>query len=54
MVHMFSRMGRRRDIRLENLISAATRISAFLGRDLPGRVYKTGPVPDLRATTDSK
>jgi hydroxymethylglutaryl-CoA lyase len=54
MVHMFARMGRRRDIRLENLIAAAARISAFLGRELPGKVHRTGPVPDLHAATDSK
>jgi hydroxymethylglutaryl-CoA lyase len=47
MVHMFGRMGRRPDIRLEKLIAVAAQIGGFLGRELPGKVHRTGPLPDV-------
>jgi hydroxymethylglutaryl-CoA lyase len=45
LVHMLQRMGRRPDIKLDVLIELARDAARFFGRDLPGRLYKTGPVP---------
>jgi hydroxymethylglutaryl-CoA lyase len=46
LVHMLHRMNTRRDIRLERLISVAKEVSAFFEREMPGMVYKSGPIPD--------
>jgi hydroxymethylglutaryl-CoA lyase len=44
-VSMLQQMGLRCPVRLDRLIGVAEEISAFFGRDLPGMVYKTGPMP---------
>jgi hydroxymethylglutaryl-CoA lyase len=44
-VHMLQRMGRRPDIKLDVLLELARDAARFFGRDLPGRISKTGPVP---------
>ncbi len=44
LVHGLQRAGLRPDIRLDGLISVARDVAAFFGRDLPGCVYKTGPL----------
>ena len=44
-VHALHRMDVRTDIDLQALISLARDVAAFFGREMPGRVYKTGPVP---------
>jgi len=44
LVHMFQRMGLRRDIRLPQLIDLARDAAAYFGRDLPGSIYKTGAI----------
>ncbi len=46
-VHMLQRMGRRHDIRLDVLIELARDASRYFGRDMPGRLWKTGPVPTV-------
>jgi hydroxymethylglutaryl-CoA lyase len=46
-VHMLQRMRRRTDIRLDVLIELARDAARFFGRDLPGRLWKTGPVPTI-------
>jgi hydroxymethylglutaryl-CoA lyase len=46
LVHMFQRMGMCTDVKLERLIQIAHVVAEFLGRDLPGSVYKCGPIPD--------
>jgi hydroxymethylglutaryl-CoA lyase len=43
-VHFLHRSGERKDISLERLISLSKDISAFFGREMPGHVYKTGPI----------
>lgn len=43
-VHTLQRMGQRTDIDVKMLITVAKDLSAFFGRDLPGLVYKTGPL----------
>ncbi len=45
LVHLFQRMGLRTDIRLDPLVHLAEEVSEFFGRELPGSVYKTGPIP---------
>jgi len=43
-VHTLQRMGQRTDVDVKKLIAVAKDLSAFFGRDLPGLVYKTGPL----------
>ena len=43
-VHALQRSGRRADIKLDRLLEVARDVASFLGRDLPGNVYKSGPV----------
>jgi hydroxymethylglutaryl-CoA lyase len=50
LVHMLQRMGRRPDVRLAQIIDIAGEVAAFFGREMPGKVYKTGPVPTLHPT----
>lgn len=45
-VHLLHRLGHRTDIALDPLIDVAREAGAFFGRDLPGRVYKTGPIQE--------
>ncbi|MDE3246911.1 MAG: hydroxymethylglutaryl-CoA lyase, partial [Acidobacteriota bacterium] len=44
LVHGLQRTGLRPDIRLDGLIAVARDVATFFGRDLPGCVYKTGPL----------
>jgi hydroxymethylglutaryl-CoA lyase len=44
LVHYLQRSDRRSDISLRGLIGLTKEVSAFFGRDLPGHVYKTGPL----------
>ena len=46
-VHALQREGLRHDIDLGRLVDLARRVAAHFGRELPGRVYKTGPLPAL-------
>jgi hydroxymethylglutaryl-CoA lyase len=49
-VHALQRMGLRHDVHLEALIALATDVSRFFAREMPGTVYKTGPIPQLTET----
>jgi hydroxymethylglutaryl-CoA lyase len=44
-VHALQRQGLRQDVDLDRLIGVARCVAEHFGRDLPGYVYKTGPVP---------
>lgn len=44
LVHGLHRMGRRKDVDLGAVISVAKDVSAFFGRDMPGRVHRIGPL----------
>ncbi len=44
LVHGLQRTGLRLDIKLASLISVARDVATFFGRDLPGCVYRTGPL----------
>jgi hydroxymethylglutaryl-CoA lyase len=48
-VHLLHRLGHRSDVTLDPILEVACDIEAFLGRDLPGRVHKTGPIPRIPA-----
>lgn len=47
-VHMVQRMGMRTDINLDKLIVLAQDVAAYFAREMPGSVYKTGPIPAAR------
>ncbi len=47
LVHLLQRMGLRPDIRLDVLIDVAKDAGRFFGRDMAGRLWKTGPVPTI-------
>jgi hydroxymethylglutaryl-CoA lyase len=44
LVHFLQRSEQRQDINLEKLIAIGRDIAKFFGRDMPGLVYKTGPL----------
>jgi len=44
-VHYLQRIELRRDIDLGRLIQVARSVSAFFGREMPGMVHKSGPIP---------
>lgn len=44
LVHGLQRAGQRLDIRLDELIGVAQEVAMFFGRELPGCVYRTGPL----------
>jgi hydroxymethylglutaryl-CoA lyase len=45
LVHALQRGGFRTDIELSALVGVARDMARFFGRDLPGSVYKAGPIP---------
>ncbi len=45
LVHAWQRNGLRPDIQLGALVDVARDVARFFGRDLPGSVYKSGPIP---------
>jgi len=44
LVHGLHRAGQRKDVDLGTLIKVAMDLSSFFGRDMQGRVYRTGPL----------
>jgi hydroxymethylglutaryl-CoA lyase len=44
LVHMLHRMGLRTDVSLEPLIGVARQIADFFAREMPGTIYRTGPI----------
>ncbi|MGB7622038.1 MAG: hydroxymethylglutaryl-CoA lyase [Terriglobia bacterium] len=55
LVHLFHLLGLRQDVHLDRLIETARQVSQFFKRDLPGTIYKIGPIstckPEELATT---
>ena len=43
-VHMLQRMNFRTDVHLDRLLAVAQDVAAFFNRDMPGVLYKTGPI----------
>jgi hydroxymethylglutaryl-CoA lyase len=52
LVHLLQRMGRRQDIKLDALIELARDAARFFGRDMAGRLWKTGPVPTMASAAN--
>ena len=44
LVHALRRSGRRADIRLDTIVAVARELATHFGREMPGRVHKTGPL----------
>jgi len=44
LVHMLHRMGLRADVALDPLIAVAGQIAEFFAREMPGTIYRTGPI----------
>ena len=44
-VHLLQRVGKRTDVNLGTLIGLARDVAAYFNREMPGLVYKTGPLP---------
>jgi len=44
-VHALRRVGVRTEIDLDALVGVARGVAEFFGREMPGRVHKTGPLP---------
>ena len=51
LVHGLHWSGFRTDIQLSGLVDVARDMARFFGRDLPGSVYKAGPIPELATAT---
>jgi hydroxymethylglutaryl-CoA lyase len=47
LLHLLHRLGLRTDVRLEPFLDVAREAAAFFGRDLPGRIHRTGPIPEI-------
>ena len=45
LVHAWQRSGLRPEVDLAALVTVARSVAAFFGREMPGRVHRTGPVP---------
>ena len=45
LVHALQRQGQRKDVDLDRLVGVARSVARELGRELPGHVYHTGPIP---------
>lgn len=44
LVHMLQRMGLRTEVHLDGLIAVAQDVAMYFSREMPGSVYKTGPI----------
>ena len=53
-VHALQRRDERADIQLSALVDVACEMSRFFERELPGSVYKAGPIPELAAVTPGR
>jgi len=49
LVHYLQRAGVRQDVDLDALIDVARGVARFFGREMPGAVYRTGPIPEPQA-----
>jgi hydroxymethylglutaryl-CoA lyase len=51
LVHYLQRAGRRRDVKLGELVEVARDVARFFDREMPGTVYRTGPIPEPQAVS---
>jgi hydroxymethylglutaryl-CoA lyase len=54
LVHYLQHAGHRRDVSLGALIEVARAVARYFGRDMPGSVYKTGPIPEPAAAAPAR
>jgi hydroxymethylglutaryl-CoA lyase len=54
LVHAWQRGGTRPDIRLEALLDVARGVATFFGREMPGSVYRAGPIPEPPAARSTR
>ena len=54
LVHAWQRNGVRTDVRLHTLLDLASEMSRFFGRELPGSVYRSGPIPTPAPSADGR
>ncbi len=54
LVHAWQRSGVRTEIRLDALGAAARGVAAYFGRELPGSVYKSGPIAEPPAAGEAR
>jgi hydroxymethylglutaryl-CoA lyase len=50
LVHCLQRSGRRSDVKLPVLIDVARDVARFFDREMPGSVYRAGPIPEAAAS----
>ncbi len=50
-VHLLQRMNLRKDVNLASLIGIAEQVARFFNREMPGKVYRTGPIPEMRSSS---
>jgi hydroxymethylglutaryl-CoA lyase len=50
LVHALQRSGTRRDVKVSALVDLAREVARFFEREMPGAVYRTGPIPDAMAS----
>jgi len=53
-VHLLQRTGRRTDVDLAGLVDVARDVARYFGRDMPGCVYRTGPIPEPAAAAPER
>jgi hydroxymethylglutaryl-CoA lyase len=54
LVHAWQRNGARTDVKLDALVDVARRVAEFFQRDMPGSVYRGGPIPEPAAAGASR
>jgi len=53
LVHMFQRMGLRKDIKLASMLETARQCAEYFDRDLPGMVYRIGAIADQTSAREN-
>ena len=48
LLHLWHRMGKRTDVSLDPIVDVSRDAAAYFSRELPGKIYKTGPIPPVR------
>ncbi len=46
LVHLLQHMNLRTDVNLLSLMEAAGNVARYFGREMPGKIYRTGPIPN--------
>jgi hydroxymethylglutaryl-CoA lyase len=54
LAHAFRRSGARRDVKLSALVEVAREVARFFEREMPGSVYRAGPIPETESAPAQK